>query len=103
MSGLGTLSTLPPELRVEIYRYALFDTNEETRVVLTIHRKLSEEAERQRISRFNRGAAESRPLKPVAIKILSSMSVSRFRKKLVRYSTAATSSSSRPPKLLTVF
>lgn len=68
MSGLGTLSTLPPELRVEIYRYALFDTNEETRVVLTIHRKLSEEAERQRISRLNRGAAEVRPPKPVAIK-----------------------------------
>jgi hypothetical protein len=37
-------------------------------VVLTIYRKLSEEAERQRGSRLTRGAAEGRPPKPVAIK-----------------------------------
>jgi len=68
MSGLGTLSKLPPELRIQIYSYALFDTNEETRRVLTIHRKLSEEAERRRILCLNRHAAEGRPSKPVALK-----------------------------------
>lgn len=67
MSSLDTLSQLPPELRIQIYSYALFGKNEETRVVITIHQKLPEEAERQRISRL-RGAAEGRTPKPVAIK-----------------------------------
>lgn len=68
MSGLGTLSTLPPELRILIYSYVLFDENEEIRVVPTIPRKLSAEAECQRILRLNRNAAEGRPSKPASVK-----------------------------------
>lgn len=68
MSGLGTLFTLPPELRIQIYDYVLLERIEEILVVPTIHRKLSEEAKRQRILRLNRLAAEGRAFKPVAVK-----------------------------------
>lgn len=54
MSGLGTLSTLPPELGIQIYDYVLLEKNEKILVVPTIPRKLSKEAERQRILRLNR-------------------------------------------------
>jgi hypothetical protein len=68
MSGLGTLSKLPPELRIQIYDYVLLEKNEEILVVPTIHRKLSEQAEHQRILRLNRLAAEGRAFRPVAVK-----------------------------------
>jgi len=68
MSGLGTLSTLPPELRIQIYNYVLLDENEEMNVDLTMRRKLSHQAERQRILRLKRLAAEGRAFKPVAEK-----------------------------------
>ena len=68
MSGLGKLSTLPLELRLQIYSYVLFDENQEIRVVSTIHRNLSEKAERQYVLSLNRHAAEGRPSKPVAVK-----------------------------------
>ena len=68
MAGLGTLSTLPPELRIQIYNYVLANEGEEIHVVPTIHPKLSEDQERQRIMRLNRRAAEGRPRKRVAVK-----------------------------------
>jgi hypothetical protein len=67
MSGLGTLSTLPPELRIQIYNYVLLDKNEEIKVDLTMRRKPSHQAERQRILRLKRLAAEGRAFKPVAV------------------------------------
>jgi len=68
MAGLGTLSTLPPELRIQIYNYVLANEGEGIHVVPTIHPKLSEDQERQRIMRLNRRAAEDRPHKRVAVK-----------------------------------
>jgi hypothetical protein len=68
MSGLGTLCKLPLELRIQIYDYVLLEKNEKILVVPTIHRKLSEEAKRQRILRLNRLAAKGRAFKPVAVK-----------------------------------
>jgi hypothetical protein len=69
MTGLGTFSKLPPELRIQIYNYALFDGDEEIHAVPTIRRKMSKEAARKRIELLNRGATEGRPMKkPVAAK-----------------------------------
>jgi hypothetical protein len=67
MAGLGTLSKLPLELRIQIYTYVLIDKNEIS-VVPTIPRKLSDEAERQRITRIKRRAAEGHSRKRVAVK-----------------------------------
>lgn len=68
MSGLGTLSTLPPELRIQIYGYVLLDENDEIEVVPTIRGKLSEEAKRPRIARLNHLAGGGRAFKLVALK-----------------------------------
>lgn len=68
MSGLGTLSKMPPELRIQIYNYVLLNKNEEINLVPTIHSKCSKQAERQRILRLDRLAAEGRAFKPVAVK-----------------------------------
>ena len=68
MSGLGTLSKLPPELRIQIFSYALCGKNDEISVAPNIHRKLPEESERQLIFRQTHHAAEGRPSKPVAVK-----------------------------------
>jgi hypothetical protein len=63
MAEQNILFTLPPELRLEIYRYVLLRPSEEARVVPTIRKRLSTEAKHRRATAL----AEGRLRLPVSI------------------------------------